>query len=85
MNFFRLKEFAFLERIIPQFGAFQGKIYGFYLWLFILGAFFVVLNFKNSSEIKFKPTVGRAMTTTIFLVWSIMSLAGISIFLYFNF
>ena len=61
------------------------RVTGFYLWVFILGAFFAVLNFRNSREIDFKPTVVRSLLTVVFMVWSVLSLAGISTFLYFDF
>lgn len=40
---------------------------------------------KNSKEIRFKPTVTRSLLTVILMVWSILSLSGVSEFLYFNF
>lgn len=48
---------------------------------------FIVLGTKNTHERmeKFKPTVTKCFTTTILLVWCIISLTGISKFLYFNF
>lgn len=61
------------------------QITGLPLWLFILGAFFVVLNFRNSKEIEFKPTVASSLIVILCVVWSVISLAGVSTFLYFDF
>lgn len=82
---FRLIEFTFLEEKISFLRYLPSRITGFYLWAFILGAFFAVLNFRNSREIDFKPTAVRSLLTVIFMVWSVISLSGISTFLYFDF
>lgn len=82
---FRLEEFAFLEERIPFLGYLPDHVTGFYLWLFLLIAFITVLFFKNSGETEFKPTIGRSLITVVCMVWSVLSLAGISTFLYFNF
>ena len=75
----------FFEKQIPFLNYLPAKITGFHLWLFIFGAFFIVLNFRNSREIEFQPNIRTSLTTIIFTVWSVMSFAGISTFLYFNF
>lgn len=82
---FRLTEFTVMEEEIAFFRYLPSRITGFYLWIFILVAFFAVLNFRNSREIDFKPTAIRSLLTVIFLLWSVVSLAGISTFLYFDF
>ncbi len=82
---FKTTEFTFLEERFKIFHYLPDKITGFYMWIMLALAFFVVLNFKNASEIKFKPTGGRAVVTVVFVVWSVLSLSGISTFLYFNF
>lgn len=82
---FNLPEFSFLEEKIPIFSLLPSRITGFYLWFFILGAFFIVLNFRNSKEIAFKPTIISSLLTVILTLWSVVSLTGISTFLYFNF
>lgn len=84
-NCYNLIEFTFLEQKIPHLSFFPRHIPGFHLWLFILGGFLIVLFGKNSKELKFKPNVFTSVMTAVFLVWSIVSLAGISTFLYFNF
>lgn len=82
---FRLEEFAFLEEKIPPLQHLYSEITGLYLYLFLSAAFFSVLFLKNSGELKFKPTIARSFVTVLFMLWSVLSLAGISAFLYFNF
>lgn len=97
---FRLSDFSIHEELykcfdlielmaakdhLPLIGYLVNNITGFHLWMFILGAFFVVLNFRNSAEIEFEPTVRRSLITIVCMVWSVMSFAGISTFLYFDF
>ena len=61
-----------------------GKGY-LWMWLFIGIAFWMILGFKNCSEIEKKTTMGKGVLTVVCMVWSIISFAGISTFLYFNF
>lgn len=82
---FTLPEFLWLEQTFPVLGNAAGQIAGFHLWVFFFAAFFIVLNLRNSKEISFKPTLAKSLTTVFFLFWSIISLAGVSTFLYFNF
>ena len=84
-QFFDLPEFVLLEKNMPFLNYLPARITGFHMWLFILGAFFVVLNFRNSREVEFKPTLTKSLTVIIFMFWSIISLAGVSTFLYFDF
>lgn len=81
---FNLVELKFLESM-GIFKLIAERIRGVNLWMFLFGAFFVTLNMKNSQEIEFKPTIGKSITTVVFLVWSVVSLAGVSTFLYFDF
>lgn len=81
---FDLVELKLLESIgIFQFIA--ERIRGVNLWVFVFGAFFIVLNMKNSREMEFKPTIGKSIITIVFMLWSVVSLAGVSTFLYFDF
>lgn len=84
-KFFNLTEFITIENHIPFLNYLPPRITGLHMWLFILGAFFVVLNFRNSRGIEFKPTLTKSLTVIIFMFWSIISLAGVSTFLYFDF
>lgn len=55
------------------------------IWIFMAVAFAIVLLGKNSFEQKMEFTVRRSAVTVILLVWSIISLAQLSEFLYFGF
>jgi len=46
---------------------------------------YLVMNTKNLQETKLKPSFLRGMATAGMLVWSVLSLAGISEFVYFQF
>jgi len=78
---FELHEIQFLDV-----GNFLGsRIDAYYMWgMFLLG-FLLILNAKNSNELEFKPTVTRGVFAVIMLFWSIITLAGVSEFLYFGF
>lgn len=84
-NLFTLDEFLWLEKRIPLLGDLAGQLIGLHLWSFFFAAFFIILNLRNSKEITFKPTLTTAFITVICLFWSIISLSGVSTFLYFNF
>ena len=77
-----LVEFAPILQRIPESMLYYLNNYG--IWIFLSLALFAVLNLKNSKEIEFKPTAVRSVLTVVFMVWSIVSLSGISEFLYFN-
>lgn len=78
---FSLMEFNYLRGI----GLIVNNVAGFWMWFFMFGALFVCLNMKDFAEKEFKPTVSRILGTAIMLFWSLISLSGISTFLYFNF
>lgn len=80
-NCFALDEFRVMD--IGDF--FASRIDGVYMWGFLAFGFLLVFNAKNSAEIDFKPTFTKALITIIALLWSIVSLAGVSEFLYFGF
>lgn len=84
-NCFQLRELELIGENVPGLNYIVSAIKGFDLWMFILGAFFIVLNFRNSKEIIFKPTAARSFITVIFIFWSIISFTGVSAFLYFDF
>ncbi|MCC8024014.1 MAG: MBOAT family protein [Clostridium sp.] len=48
-------------------------------------ALHLVMNTKNMSEVNLRPTLLRGLGTVVLLVWSVISLAGISTFIYFQF
>lgn len=82
---FNLIEFTTIEQITPLLNYLPSHITGFHLWLFLGSAFFIVLNFHNSAELEFKPSITKSLTVILFMLWSVLSLSGISTFLYFDF
>ncbi len=82
---FDLAELQFAERAVGIYYKLMESMPGIHAGLFFVLAFVVVLFGKNSSEVKFRPTLARALGTIILLVWSIVSFTGVSEFLYFNF
>ena len=57
------------------------------LFLFFSTALFIIFGCKNvqEKEANFKPTVAKLIWTVLLLVYCVISLSGISTFLYFNF
>lgn len=82
---FALQEFTYLFRCVPPVEGFIDKINGFYMWAALLTALGISLNESNVVERKFKPTFFYAAKTSFLLLWSIVSFAEISVFLYSNF
>ena len=82
---FNLSELNFLDSHVGILELLSSNIWGFNMWCFLIAALVIVLNFKNLSEIEFRPTAGRAAVSVFFLFWSITSLTGVSVFLYFGF
>lgn len=58
---------------------------GLFMWIMLAVAMFIALNCKNQTEDDGKMTCKKTVVTIGLLFWSIMSLSGISTFLYFNF
>lgn len=58
-----------------------------YFLAFLLISFVIILGCKNAKEKmeEFKPTVFKILFVTVTLIWSILSMSGMSSFLYFNF
>ena len=57
------------------------------LTFFFGGAMFLILGCRNAHEHMeaFRPGIVNSLCTAVLLVWSILSLSGVSTFLYFNF
>ena len=80
---FKLPEFTLLldrikiESILPY----------FMLQVFFIVAFIIILGNKNVNKKmeEFKPTLWNALKTVFLITWCIISFAGVSTFLYFNF
>lgn len=92
---FRLKEFMWIENTFSIIGRVTSSVSGFYMWLFLFGAWFCIMNFRNAQEtheskdiVEGKGTMVmtlKALGMAVMLVWALISLSGISTFLYFNF
>lgn len=83
---FTLPEFNWLSQKWSLLNNIANKWFnGFFMWAAIIAAMFIIMNCKNCQEREFKPTVRNAILTIVLIFWSIMSLSGVSTFLYFNF
>ena len=82
---FNLGEFWYILKILKIATLPYAKYYIIILFTFVVS----VITFfgKNVDELaeKFKPTIVNAMVTAILFVWCVVSLSGVSTFLYFNF
>ena len=81
INAFVMPEFALImEFVLPH-------RYYVPLAVAVAGALPVLLLTKNAREqmLAFRPTAGNLLVTWVLFVWCVMSLAGVSTFLYFNF
>lgn len=58
---------------------------GFVMFLWLAAAMHLVLNVKNAQKRCLQYSVKSAACTAVLLVWGIISLSGVSAFLYFNF
>ena len=82
---FKLTEFAFIYEKIPGLREIISSVRGFDALILMTAALVICLAFRNNQELDFRPTVRRAFVAIFYLVWGIMSLSGVSEFLYFNF
>lgn len=81
---YHLPEFTFLIQRLHLTEP-VSHIRGIEMSLMLIFCFFLVMNGKNCFEKDWKLTGRSAAVSTFLLVWSIMSLSGVSVFLYFNF
>ena len=82
---FNLGEFWYLLKILKI----ATLPYAQYYLMILFSVAFLLVTFlgKNIEELadKFKPTVWNAITTAMIFIWCVVSLSGVSTFLYFNF
>ena len=82
---FNLGEFWYILKILKIAVLPHAKYY----IMIIFSAFTIVITFfgKNIDELaaKFKPTILSAAATAVLFIWCVVSLSGVSTFLYFNF
>jgi D-alanyl-lipoteichoic acid acyltransferase DltB (MBOAT superfamily) len=82
---YSLKEFSYIMNKIPYLQNLTVQKNAIVTFLFLFGSLLLCLCFRNNQEKEFRPTAVNALVTVFFLLWGIMSLSGISVFLYFNF
>lgn len=85
LNCFHLLEFTYLEDHIAKLGLLIEKCPGIHLIIILTAASILVFFKKNVYEKKFLPSISNALFSIFLLTWSIISLSGLSTFLYFNF
>lgn len=82
---FDVIEFTYLEDHIGFLGNIAGRFPSIHMWIVLGAAFLIAFLGKNCYEQEFRPSGAKALKCVILLVWAVMSLSGLSIFLYFNF
>ena len=85
MEQFDLLEFTYAEEHISFLGAFADRFPWIHLAVCAGVALFLALVPRNCHEKRFVPNAGNAVSSIVLLVWSVISLSGLSAFLYFNF
>ena len=83
-----IKEAFLLPEIKWMLDTFHKEKYSYMIWaIFLIFGLFGSLQMKNTNEKvgSFQPTVGRAAGLALLAIWGIISLSGVSVFLYWNF
>ena len=79
-----LPELAHVEQLLGLDGLLGGR-YGIHLWVSLFVILYATLRMENFQKKKFVCNVRNLLATVGMLTWTIVSLSGISTFLYFNF
>lgn len=82
---FDLLEFTYVEDHVAFLKAFSDSFPSLHLVICLMIGLFIAFIPRNCREKKFVPGAGNAAACVILLLWSILSLSGMSVFLYFNF
>lgn len=82
---FKIPEFKFMELHVGFWRNFVESHNYIYAVIFLVTAFLIAIFGKNMKEYEFKANARTAVVTIALLVWSILSFAQLSTFLYFNF
>jgi len=82
---FDIIEFTYLEEHIPALERMAVLVPGINMWVVLGLSFLIVFCGRNCYEKTFQPTAANACACVLLLVWSVLSLSGLSVFLYFNF
>ncbi|MCI9144609.1 MAG: MBOAT family protein, partial [Lachnospiraceae bacterium] len=82
---FDVIEFTYLEDHIGVLGGIADRFPYLHVWIVMGIAFLIIVSGKNFYEKEFRPGMIKALSCIVLLVWSVISLSGLSTFLYFNF
>lgn len=82
---FHVIEFTYLEEHVEILGTLAGRMPLLHMWIVLGTAAAIALLGRNCYEREFRPTLAKGLGCIVLLVWSVMSLSGLSAFLYFNF
>ena len=82
---FAVIEFTYAESHLRFLGRIAEYIPHMEMWFVLTVSFMIVLFGRNCYERAFRPTLVKGIGCIVLLVWAIMSLSGLSTFLYFNF
>ena len=82
---FNIIELTYIEEHIGFLTTLTSKVPSLNMWLILLTSLILVFFTKNCHEKEYKPKFTNAILCIILLVWSVLSLSGLSTFLYFNF
>ncbi|MCM1027879.1 MAG: hypothetical protein NC432_15755 [Roseburia sp.] len=82
---FNVLEFTYLEEHVDFLGNIANALPSLHLCILLMVSLGIVLLGKNCYEKKFVPSAPKAIGCIAMLTWSILSLSGLSSFLYFNF
>ena len=68
-------------------GGFHPGYNALYMMIWYAAALFACLGMRNTYEktMAFKPTLANSFSTVILILYCVLSLSGVSVFLYFNF
>lgn len=82
---FDVIEFTYLEDHIGVLGGIADRFPYLHVWIVMGIAFLIIVSGKNFYEKEFRPGMIKALSCIVLMVWSVISLSGLSTFLYFNF
>ena len=82
---FDVIEFTYIEDHVGVLKMIAERIPYLHMWIVLGIAAAIAFLGKNCYEREFRPTLTKGLGCIVLLVWSILSLSGLSIFLYFNF
>ena len=85
MNFGPLRSEITSAFALP--GGFHSGYNALYMMVWYVASLFACLGMRNTYEktMAFKPTLANACSTVILILYCVLSLSGVSVFLYFNF